>query len=160
MPSEWRPWLRSDRLLGLPAVDRQSCGCSPAIEGTSIRYPPKHARFSDQMSGRRRSSTLATKLGELVEEGVQPKGKFAKRCQWSTHSRRAVFARGASPEGPRQLPAESGCLQREKGRGHEATLAWGVAGRIYEPDHQRAASRNRPSRTAGPPPLRWSPSLN
>ena len=82
------------------------------------------------------------------------------RCQWSTHPRRAVFARGASPEGPRQLPAESGCLQRGKGKGHEATLAWGAAGRTAKPDDPRAPSRNRPSRTAGPPPLRWSPSLN
>ena len=33
LPSEWRPLLRSDRLLGLPAADRQSLGCSPAIKG-------------------------------------------------------------------------------------------------------------------------------
>jgi len=41
LPSEWRPLLRSDRLLGLPAADRQSLGCSPAIKGLSVRNPPK-----------------------------------------------------------------------------------------------------------------------
>ena len=45
LPSEWRPLLRSDRLLGSPGADRQSFGCSPAIEGISIQYPPKYARF-------------------------------------------------------------------------------------------------------------------
>jgi hypothetical protein len=40
-PSEWRPLFRSDRLLGLPAADRQSLGCSPAIEGLSVQNPPK-----------------------------------------------------------------------------------------------------------------------
>jgi hypothetical protein len=68
LPSEWRPWLRSDRLLGSPGADRQSFGCSPAIEGISIQHPPKQARFSDHMSGRGRSSTLATKLGEPVAD--------------------------------------------------------------------------------------------
>jgi hypothetical protein len=48
LPSEWRPLLRSDRLLGSPGADRQSFGGSPAIEGISIQYPPKHARFSAQ----------------------------------------------------------------------------------------------------------------
>ena len=51
LPSEWRPLLRSDRLLGSPGADRQSFGCSPAIEGISIQYPPKQARFSEHMSG-------------------------------------------------------------------------------------------------------------
>jgi hypothetical protein len=40
--------LRTDRLLGLPAADRQGFGCSPAIEGISIQYPPKYARFFDE----------------------------------------------------------------------------------------------------------------
>ena len=43
--------LRSDRLLRLPPEDRQGFGCSPAIEGISIQYPPKQARFSEHMSG-------------------------------------------------------------------------------------------------------------
>ena len=77
-PSEWRPLLRSDRLLGLPAADRQSLGCSPAIEGPSPRYPPKHARFSGRMSGSRRETHLATKLGELVADGARTRGKCAK----------------------------------------------------------------------------------
>ena len=51
LPSEWRPLLRSDRLAGSPCADRQSFGCSPAIEGISIQYPPKQARFSGRMSG-------------------------------------------------------------------------------------------------------------
>jgi hypothetical protein len=146
-----RPLLRSDRLLGLPAADRQNLGCSPAIEGTSPRCPPKYARFSGRMSGRRRETHLATKLGELVADGARTRGKCAKTMHM-VHAAEAcsLCARGVGPDGSRQLPAESGCRQREKGRCHEAGLAWGVAGRISEPGHTRGPSRNRPSRTAGP----------
>ena len=78
LPSEWRPLLRSDRLLGLPAADRQSMGCSPAIKGPSPRYRPKYARVSGRMSGSRRETHLATKLGELVADGARTRGKCAK----------------------------------------------------------------------------------
>jgi hypothetical protein len=71
----------------------------------------------------------------------------SKRCIGSTQPRLAVSARGVGPS--HQRNAESGCRQREKGKCHEAALAWEVAGRIAEPDHTRGPSPNRPSRTAG-----------
>ena len=104
---------------------------------------------------------LGDQIGRARGRRRAAEGKVPETDVHSQRTRGApFFGRGASPEGPRQLPAESGCLQRGKGEGHETTLAWGAAGRIYEPDDPRAPSRNRPSRTAGPPPLRWSPSLN
>ena len=117
LPSEWRPLLRSDRLLGSPCADRQSFGCSPAIEGISIQYPPKHARISEHMSGKRRSSTLATKLEELVADSFRTNGRESvpKRCEWPTLPRHAVFAQRVGLGGPHQLPAESGCRQQTKG---------------------------------------------
>jgi hypothetical protein len=155
--SEWRPLLRSDRLLGLPAADRQNLGCSPAIEGPSPRYPPKDARFSGHMSGSRRKPLIATNW-ESSRQTARERGKRARnRCIWSTKPRLAVSARGVGPDGSRQLPAESGCRQREKGKGHEATRAWGIAGRIAEPGHTWGPRRNRPSRTAGPCLPRRSP---
>jgi hypothetical protein len=117
-PSEWRPLLRSDRLLGLPAADRQSLGCSPAIKGPSPRYLPKHARFSGHMSGSRRETHLATKLGELVADGARTRESARKRCIWSTQPRLAVSARRVGLDGPCQLPPEGGCRQRGEGEGH------------------------------------------
>jgi hypothetical protein len=121
-PSEWRPWLRSDRLLGLPPADRQSCGCPPAIEGISIRYPPKHARFSAHMSGKRRSSTLATKLGELETDSLRTNGKRAQTVLMvhAAAARRfpaASRAGRAAPAtcGKRVPPADEGVLERGHG---------------------------------------------
>jgi hypothetical protein len=96
-PSERRPLLRSDRLLGLPAADRQSLGCSPAIEGPSPRYPPKHARFSGHMSGRRRETHLATKLGELVADGARTRGKCAKTMHRVHAADDCSFCAGSRP---------------------------------------------------------------
>ena len=105
-PSEWRPLLRSDRLLGLPAADRQSLGCSPAIEGLSVRNPPKQARFSGHMSGSRRETHLATNLGELVADGARTRGKGAK----TMHMIHAAEARSfcAGSRAGRSMPATAG----------------------------------------------------
>ena len=109
----------SDRLLGLPPADRQSCGCSPAIEGISIQYPPKHARVSDRMSGKRRSSTLETKLGELVADSFRTNGKRAQTVLMvnAAAARRfpaASRAGRAAPAtcGKRVPPADEGVLER------------------------------------------------
>jgi hypothetical protein len=104
--SEWRPLLRSDRLLGLPAADRQSLGCSPAIQGPSPRYPPKYARFSDRMSGRRRETHLATKLGELVVDGARTRGKCAKTMHRVHAAEACSFCAGSRAE--RVAPATCG----------------------------------------------------
>ena len=97
---------------------------------------------------------LGDQIGRARGRRGAAEGKVRKTDVNGQHTRGAPFLRGgASPEGPRQLPAESGCLQRGKGKGHEATLAWGAAGRIAKADDPRAPSRNRPSRAAGPPPL-------
>ena len=122
LPSEWRPWLRSDRLLGSPGADRQSFGCSPAIEGISIQYPPKHARISDHMSGKRRSSTLATKLGELETDSLRTNGKRAQTvlmvnaaaARRFPAASRAVRAAPATC-GKRVPPADEGVLKRGHG---------------------------------------------
>jgi hypothetical protein len=112
-PSEWRPLIRSDRLLGLPAADRQKLGCSPAIEGPSMRYPPKHARISGHMSGWRKTH-LATKLGELVADGARMREKCAKTMRIFNAARLAVSARGVEPDGSRSY-------LRKAGRGPVAT---------------------------------------
>ena len=96
-PSEWRPLLRSDRLLGLPAADRQSLGCSPAIKGPSPRYPPKYARISEHMSGSRRKPHLATKLGELVADGARTRGKCAKPMHTVHAAEACSFCAGSRP---------------------------------------------------------------
>ena len=114
-PSEWRPLLRSDRLLGLPAADRQSLGCSPAIEGPSPRYPPKHARFSGRMSGSRRETHLATKLGELVADGARTRGKCAKTMH-RVHAAEACSFCAESRAG-RSFPATCGKRVPAEGEG-------------------------------------------
>ena len=114
-PSEWRPLLRSDRLLGLPAADRQSLGCSPAIKGPSPRYPAKYARFSDRMSGRRRETRLATKLGELVADGARTRGKCAKLMH-TVHAAEACSFCAGSRAG-RSIPATCGKRVPAEGEG-------------------------------------------
>ena len=106
LPSEWRPLLRSDRLLGSPCADRQSFGCSPAIEGISIQYPPKHARVSEHMSGKRRSSTLATKLGELVADSFRTNGKRAQTMRMANAAAARRFF--AASRAGRAAPATCG----------------------------------------------------
>ena len=119
LASEWRPLLRSDRLPGSPFADRQSSGCSPAIEGISIQYPPKHARFSEHMSGKRRSSTLATKLGELVAASFRTNGKRAQTMHIvdAAQARRFCAASRAGRAAPatcgkRVPPADEGVVKR------------------------------------------------
>ena len=114
-PSEWRPLLRSDRLLGLPAADRQSLGCSPAIEGPSPRCPPKHARFSGRMSGSRRETHLATKLGELVADGARTREKCAKTMH-RVHAAEACSFCAESRAG-RSIPATCGKRVTAEGEG-------------------------------------------
>ena len=105
-PSEWRPLLRSDRLLGLPAADRQSLGCSPAIKGPSTRCPPKYARFSGRMSGSRRKPHLETKLGELVADGARTRGKGAKTMHMVHAAEACSFCAGS--RAGRSMPATAG----------------------------------------------------
>ena len=114
-PSEWRPLLRSDRLLGLPAADRQSLGCSPAIKGPSPRYPPKYARISDHMSGSRRKPHLATKLGELVADGARTREKCAKTMH-RVHAAEACSFCAESRAG-RSIPATCGKRVPAEGEG-------------------------------------------
>ena len=106
LPSEWRPLLRSDRLLGLPAADRQSLGCSPAIKGLSVRNPPKQARFSGRMSGSRRETHLATKLGELVADGARTREKCAKTMHRVNAAEACSFC--AESRAGRSMPATAG----------------------------------------------------
>ena len=84
LPSEWRPLLRSDRLLGLPAADRQRLGCSPAIKGIKTLNPPKYARVSDD---KRRSSTMATKFENSWQTALERTESSPKRCEWSMQQR-------------------------------------------------------------------------
>jgi hypothetical protein len=105
-PSAWRPLLRSDRLLGLPAADRQSLGCSPAIKGPSPRYPPKYARISDHMSGSRRKPHLATKLGDLVADGARTREKCAKTMHMVNAAEACSFC--AESRAGRSKPATAG----------------------------------------------------
>ena len=117
LPSEWRPLLQSDRLLGLPAADRQSLGCSPAIQGISPRYPPKHARFSGRMSGRRRETHLATKLGELAGDGARTRGKCAKAMHRVHAADACSFCAGSRPG--RVAPATCGMRKPAEGEGEK-----------------------------------------
>jgi hypothetical protein len=95
-PSEWRPLLRSDRLLGLPVADRQSLGCSPAIEGPSPRYPPKHARFSGRMSGRRLRNPRGDQIGRARGRRRANEGKVRENDAYGPRSRGLQFLRGES----------------------------------------------------------------
>ena len=105
-------WLRSDRLLGSPAVDRQSCGCSPAIEGISIPYPPKHARFSDHMSGRRRASTCQPDVGISRRVRRQPGGETEQRWWYVMVTQgRAVCTHGMRLGGSHRRLGNGGCRQ-------------------------------------------------
>ena len=105
-------WLRSDRLLGSPAVDRQSCGCSPAIEGISIPYPPKHARFSTHMSGRRRASTCQPDVGISRRVRRQPGGETEQRWWYVMVTQgRAVCTHGMRLGGSHRRLGNGGCRQ-------------------------------------------------
>ena len=115
LPSEWRPLLRSDRLLGSPCADRQSFGCSPAIEGISIQYPPKQARFSDHMSGSADHPPWRPNWESSWQTAFERTESVPKRCEWPTLPRHAVFSQRVGLGGPHQLPAESGCRQQTKG---------------------------------------------
>ena len=112
LPSEWRPWLRSDRLLGSPGADRQGFGCSPAIEGISIQYPPKHARFSDHMSGRNRASTCQPDVGISRRVRRQPGGETEQRwCDVVVTQGRAVCTHGMRLGGSHRRLGNGGCRQ-------------------------------------------------
>jgi hypothetical protein len=123
LPLEWRPLLRSDRLLGPPCADRQSFGCSPAIEDISMQYPQKHARVSEHMSGKRRSSTLATRLGELVADGSRTNGKRAQTVPMvgAATARRFPAVSRAGRAAPatcgKRVPPDEGVVKR----GHACT---------------------------------------
>ena len=111
-PSEWRPLLRSDRLLGSPCADRQSCGCSPAIEDISIQYPPKHARFSTHMSGRRRASTCQPDVGISRRVRRQPGGETDQRWWYVMVTQgRAVCTHGMRLGGSHRRLGNGGCRQ-------------------------------------------------
>ena len=111
-PSEWRPLLRSDRLLGSPCADRQSCGCSPAIEDISIQYPPKHARFSTHMSGRRRASTCQPDVGISRRVRRQPGGETEQGwCDDIVPQGRAVCTHGMRLGGSHRRLGNGGCRQ-------------------------------------------------
>jgi hypothetical protein len=120
-PSEWRPLLRSDQLLGLPAADRQNLGYSPAIEGPSPQYPPKDARFSGHMSGSRQKPPIATKLGELAADGARTREKGAKPMHMVHEAEACGFCAGsragrvAPATCAKRVPAEG---EGERPRGH------------------------------------------
>ena len=151
-PSEWRPLLRSDRLLGLPAADRQSLGCSPAIKGPSPRYPAKYARFSDRMSGRRRETRLATKLGELVADGARTRGKCAKPMH-TVHAAEACSFCAGSRAG-RSIPATCGKRVPAEGEGEMPRgRACAQSRRTYSPTGPPAGSTSESAgRDRCPPP--------
>ena len=155
--------LRSDRLLRLPPADRQGFGCSPAVEGLRKRCPPKYARFSGHMSGKRRSSARRRKVGIARRDGSQEKGKAGAddTCGYLP-PRRAVSAQRVRRGGSFQLPANTGCRQGRKGRGHGTPQARESRSIIIPPRHYgRAGTESagwnpwpRPSNYHHRPPLK------
>ena len=117
LASEWCPLLRSDRLPGSPFADRQSSGCSPAIEGISIQYPPNYARFSAPMSGKHRETHLATKLGELVADSFRTNGKRAQTMHIvdAAQARRFCAASRAGRAAPATYLRKAGAVSRRRG---------------------------------------------
>ena len=145
--------LRSDRLLRLPPADRRGFGCSPAVEGPSTRCPPKQARLSGHMSGKRRSSARRPKVGIVRRDGSQKQRNLGADDTWGyPPPRRAVFAQRIRRGGSCQLPANTGCRQREKGRGHGTSQARKSRSIIIPPRHYGRSGAESASGTPGPGP--------
>ena len=72
--------LRSDRLLGLPPADRQSFGCSPAIEDVITQYPPNTRGFPRHVDGERRSSSWQPNIGIRGKLGGSRAAKPGRRA--------------------------------------------------------------------------------
>jgi hypothetical protein len=94
-PSEWRPLLCSDRLLGLPAAHRQSLGCSPAHRRSQHAISAKTCTDFWPHERQAPKSHLATKLGELVADGARTREKCAKTMR-IFNARGLQFLRGES----------------------------------------------------------------
>ena len=79
------------------------------------RYPPNYARFSGRMSGSRRETHLATKLGELVADGARTREKCAKTMH-RVHAAEACSFCAESRAG-RSIPATCGKRVPAEGEG-------------------------------------------
>jgi hypothetical protein len=105
--------LRSDRLLGLPPADRQSCGCSPAIEGISTQYPPNTRGFPLPRERQAPITQLATKHRDPRQARTQPGGEpRQKGCDDIVTLGRAVCTHRMGLGGSRQRLGNDGCRQR------------------------------------------------
>jgi hypothetical protein len=111
-PSEWRPLLRSDRLLGLPPADRQRYGCSPAIEDIITQIRRIRAFFAPR-ERQAPIARLATEHRDPRRARRQPGGKAPQKgCDDIVTLGRAV-ARVAHASGSKMADAASGCRMPE-----------------------------------------------
>ena len=105
--------LRSDRLLGLPPADRQSCSCSPAIEGIITQYPPNTRGFPRHVNGKGRSPSWQPNVGIRGKPGGSWAAKPGKRAVTDIVALgRAVCTHRMGLGGSRQRLGNDGCRQR------------------------------------------------
>jgi hypothetical protein len=110
--------LRSDRLLELPPADRQSCGCSPAIEGIIAQYPPNTRGFPRHMNGKRRSSSSQPNVGIRGKIGGSRAAKPGRRAvmiygRWAEQFARIEWVWVAHTGVSEMADAASGCMMPE-----------------------------------------------
>ena len=71
--------LRSNRLLGSPPADRQSFGCSPAIEDVITQYPSDTRGFPTQRERQAPIIQLATERRDPRRARRQPGGETGQK---------------------------------------------------------------------------------
>jgi hypothetical protein len=145
-----------NRLLRLPPADRQGFGCSPAVQGLRNRCPPKYARFSGHMTGKRRSSARRPKVGIVRRDGSQEKKRAGAddTCGYPPPNR-AVFAQKIRRGGSFQLPANTGWRQGREGRGHGTSQARKSRSIIIPPSHYGRSGTESAGRNPWPGPSNY-----
>ena len=108
------------------------------------------------MSGKRRSSARRPKVGIARRDGSQKKGKAGgdDTCGYPP-PRRAVFAQRIRRGGSFQLPADTGCRQGRKGRGHGTPQARESRSIIIPPRHCGRSGTESAGRNPWPGPSNY-----
>jgi hypothetical protein len=97
LPSEWRPCASQRPIASIAGGGSARFRLLTCGRRSSTRSPPKSARFSGHMSGKRRSSARRPKVGIVRRDGSQKKGKSGgRRYMWVS----AAEARSFCTEDP------------------------------------------------------------
>ena len=114
--------LRSNRLLGSPPADRQSFGCSPAIEDVITQYPSDTRGFPTQRERQAPIIQLATKHRDPRRARRQPGGETGQKgCDDILTLVRAVCTHRIGLGGSHWRLGNGGCRQRVYDAGNRLT---------------------------------------